>query len=219
MTHWLFVAHIAVLGYWFGSDLIVNHVYRKVCLDNNMSFKERDQLMEHVMHLDQHVRYALILQAILGSMLAISSGFIPGGYSVLIVIALFGFFWIGFIELVERKRKLPLGKTLAIIDRSSRYILISVLIAIAIGLIGEAWLLPIWLRLKLAAFAGVIACGIGIRFVVIIHFRIWSDMAKYGVTPEGNYAIQRTYGKATSLLVLLWVFIIAIVLLSVVKPG
>ena len=58
----LLVAHIAVLGYWLGSELVINHTYRYVSWSAGMPFAERDRLMDHVMDVDQHVRYALVLQ-------------------------------------------------------------------------------------------------------------------------------------------------------------
>jgi hypothetical protein len=63
------------------------------------------------------------------------------------------------------------------------------------------------------------ACGVGIRFALIAHFRTWAVMASDGVSPERNAVIARTYVRATSVLVLLWVFIAAIVAVSVIKPA
>ena len=78
--------------------------------------------------------------------------------------------------------------------------------------------MPEWLRWKLALFAGVIACGVGIRFALIAHFRTWAVMARDGSTEATNAIIRRTYVRATSILGLLWIFIAAITVLSVSKP-
>jgi len=76
---WLLAIHIAVLGYWLGSELVINSTYRYVSYSGDMPFAERARLMEHVMHVDQHVRYALALQATLGTALAALA---PGGTCV-----------------------------------------------------------------------------------------------------------------------------------------
>ena len=55
MIVWLLAAHIVVLGYWLGSELVINSTYRLVSFADDMSFAERDRLMNHVMHVDQHV--------------------------------------------------------------------------------------------------------------------------------------------------------------------
>lgn len=216
---WLLAAHIAVLGYWLGSELVINSTYRYVSYSGDMPFAERARLMEHVMHVDQHVRYALALQATLGTALASLYGYIPGGDKLAIGAGIFGVLWLVFIEAVHRLRHRPVGKRLAVIDRGSRYVLMAVLVAIAAGLIGGGWPMPEWLRWKLALFAGVIACGVGIRFALIGHFRTWAIMARDGPTPETNAIIRRTYFRATSILVLLWVFIAGIAVLSVWKPA
>lgn len=214
----LLVAHIAVLGYWLGSEFVINSTYRYVCYAGDMPFGERSRLMDHVMHVDQHVRYALVLQAGLGLSLAALYGFVPGGGETAAAAGIGTLLWLGFVEAVHRLRHAPLGKRLAPVDRGSRYVLMAVLVAVATGLIGGAWDMPAWLRLKLALFAGVIASGVGIRFALIGHFRTWAIMAREGPTAATNAVIRATYRRATAVLLLLWVFIGLIVVVSVTKP-
>ena len=219
LTAWILAAHIAVLGYWLGSEFVINSTYRYVSYSDQMPFEERSRLMEHVMHVDQHVRYALVLQATLGPILAVLYGYIPGGNAAAIGIAIFGALWFVFVELVHRLRHSSIGKTLGAIDRGSRYVLMAVLVATALGLIGGAWPMPLWLRWKLALFAGVMLCGVGIRIALIAHFRTWALMAREGPNDTTNTIIKRTYVRATSVLLLLWVFIAAITVISVMKPA
>ncbi len=216
---WLLAAHIVGLGYWLGSELVINSTYRYVCYHAEMPLADRTRLMAHVMNVDQHVRYALVLQASVGTVLAAELGYIPGGRPLVIVVALIGVLWFVFVELVHRLRHQPVGKRLAAIDRGSRYVLMAALILIALGLLGGAWPTPDWLRWKLACFAGVIACGVGIRLALLGHFSTWAIMERDGPTDETNAIIRQTYVRATAILVLLWVFIAAIAVLSVAKPG
>ncbi len=218
MLAWLLAAHIAVLGYWLGSEFVINSTYRYVSYGDGMPFDERSRLMEHVMHVDQHVRYALVLQASLGLTLAALYGYVPGADALAIGAGVIGATWLAFIEVVHRLRHRPIGKTLGAIDRGSRYMLMALLLAIALGLIGAAWPMPLWLRWKLALFAGVMMSGVGIRLALISHFRTWAIMARDGPTDATNAIIKRTYVRATSVLLLLWVFIAGITILSVWKP-
>lgn len=215
----LIAIHIAVLGYWLGSELVINSTYRYVCYRDDAPFAERSRLMEHVMHVDQHVRYALVLQFGLGTMIAALSGLVPGGTPVATAAGVLCALWLGYVEAVHRLRHAPVGKRLALVDRGSRYVLMALLLGIALGLVGAGWELPSWLRWKLGLFAGVIACGVGIRLALIDHFRTWAVMAAEGPTSERNAVIKRTYVRATSVLVLLWVFIGGIAVLSVAKPA
>ena len=219
MTVWILVLHIAVLGYWLGSELVINSTYRYVSYSGAMPFAERQRLIDHVMVVDQHVRYALVLQAMLGTMLAASYGLVPGGDRIVAIAGAIGIAWLAFVEAVHRLQGTVTGNALAAIDRGSRYVLVAILLALASGLVGGEWAMPLWLRLKLGLFAGVMACGVGIRFALIAHFRTWAVMASDGVSPERNAVIARTYVRATSVLVLLWVFIAAIVAVSVIKPA
>ena len=56
---WILVAHIAVLGYWLGSELVINSTYRYVSYSGEMPFGERQRLMEHVMHVDQQFLWSV----------------------------------------------------------------------------------------------------------------------------------------------------------------
>lgn len=219
LTQILLVAHIAVLGYWLGAEFVINSTYRYVCFKTQVPLAERDRLMGHVMNVDQHVRYALVLQATLGTMLAALYGFVPGGETTVWTAAIVGAAWLAFVETIHHVRHGALGQRLAAVDRWSRYLLLAVLLAIAIGLVGGDWAAPLWLRIKLGCFAGVIASGVGIRIALISHFRTWAQMMREGATDASNAVIRRTYFQATGVLLVLWAFIAAMVVLSVWKPG
>lgn len=214
----LLVAHITVLGYWLGAELVINSTYRYVSYGSNMPFAERDRLMSHVMHVDQHVRYALVLQAGLGFALAALYGFVPGGSGTALVTGGLCVLWLAFVEAVHRLRHHASGRILGSIDRWSRYLFMALLLAIACSLIGGDWAMPSWLRIKLALFAGVMASGVGIRLALISHFRTWKVMAEEGPNDTTNAIIRRTYVRATSVLVVLWIFIAAVVVMSIWKP-
>jgi hypothetical protein len=212
MHSWLLAAHIVVLGYWLGSELVINSQYRFVTHRHDLDFAARDAVMDHLMDADQHVRYALILQLMLGVMLCAGLGLLPA-------IAFWGALgggalWLALVELVHRHRKSARGKSLAAADRGPRYLLIAGLPLAALVL--TDW--PLWLRLKIALFAGIMLCGVGIRFALIHHFALWARLAAGDGGDSVEAGIRRTYWHATAMLMLLWVFIAAITVLAVMKP-
>jgi hypothetical protein len=218
LVKFLLVAHIAVLGYWLGSELVINSTYRYVSWSAGMPFAERNRLMDHVMDVDQHVRYALVLQAGLGTILAALFGYLPGGSTMAWVAFMAMAAWLVLVELTHRRRSSEPGRRLAAVDRGVRYAAIVVLLALAgLALAGHGTL-PTWLAWKLAAFAGVIASGLGIRFALMAFYRTWTEIAREGSSLEREQLIRRTYVQATSVLGLLWMFIAAIVALSILKP-
>ena len=113
----LLIAHIAVLGYWLGSELVINSTFRFVTKAGNLPFHHRNQLLDHVMNVDQHVRYALILQLGLGFILATLLGYLPGGEAVALVAALAAILLLAFVEFAHRRRKSVSGERLAKADR------------------------------------------------------------------------------------------------------
>lgn len=214
----LLVAHVAVLGYWLGAELVINSTYRYVSWSAAMPFAERNRLMDHVMNVDQHVRYALVLQAGLGTMLAALLGYVPGGATLALAALAAMAAWLALVELTHRLRHAGPGRRLAALDRGLRYAAIALLVTAAAAALGGRVSLPAWLAWKLVAFAGVIACGLAIRFALMAFYRTWSEIARDGSSAAREQAIRRTYVQATAVLGLLWALIAAIVVLSIARP-
>jgi len=217
MINVLLVAHIAVLGYWLGSEFVINSTFRYVSWSSGMDFRERNRLMEHVMDVDQHVRYALVLQLGLGLALAALYGFIPGHTVAAWAALSFMLLWLIFVEATHRLRHSKLGATLAAIDRRSRYILLLGLAGYGILGLVSTNSLPTWLAVKLLFFAGVISCGVGIRLSLIKWFSVWQNIREQGSNATNEDALRTAYTKATAILCMLWVCICAIVYLSLWK--
>lgn len=208
----ILAVHTVVLGYWLGSDLVINSEYRFIVHRNDLPVPARDAMMDHLMVVDQHVRYALVLQATLGSMLLAGLGLFPA--IVAWIAPLAGLAWLGLVEMAHRLRKSTTGVQLALIDRVVRYAVGAGLIALAFA--ATDW--PLWLRIKLALFAGVIGCGVIIRFRLIRHFTTWAAIVSEGSTPEREAVLRRTYWRATSVLALLWLQVATIAVLAVLRP-
>lgn len=220
LTDILLVAHIVVLGYWLGAEFVINSEYRYVSRSAGMPFAERARLMEHVMDVDQHVRYALVLQAGLGTTIAARLGYLPGGEVLAWFAAAVGILWLGFVEVTHRARHASVGNFLSRLDRAIRYLLLVGLTAIALLALTGGGLqnVPTWLAWKLLLFAGVILSGVGIRLALVRFFRLWKEIRDGGSSDEREAQIRFIYVYATSILGVLWLFIGGIVVLSVLKP-
>ncbi len=217
-AHLILVLHIVVLGYWLGSELVINSTYRYVSYAKDMPFAERKRLMQHVMNVDQHVRYALILQFMLGFMLATQRAYLPLAQVTVWVFLLAGIVWLIGIEIVHRQQQSKYAAVLAKADRVLRYLLIPALLLIAWLALSNEIAMPNWLGLKLVLFAATMACGVGIRFALIRFFQVWKNIEEQGSSEHREQQIRAVYIKATSILILLWVFIAVIIWLSIWKP-
>lgn len=208
----LLAVHTIVLGYWLGSDLVINSEYRFIVHRHDLPVAARQEMTDHLMKVDQHVRYALVLQAMLGTMLLAGLGLLPASLGGIALAA--GLAWLGLVEATHRTRKTPLGLRLALLDRVVRYGLALALLTLAFA--HADW--PLWLRLKLGLFAGVIGCGLLIRFQLIRHFSVWGEVLAQGSTPAREASLRATYRRATSILAGLWLQVFAIAVLAVVRP-
>ncbi|MCC5860397.1 MAG: hypothetical protein JJT93_00635 [Gammaproteobacteria bacterium] len=215
----LLVAHIAVLGYWLGSELVINSTFRYVCYSGGMPVAERSRLMDHVMEVDQHVRYALVLQFGLGLALAMRLGWLPGGVAGAWAAGVFAVAWLALVELTHRRRHAPLGARLAALDRGLRYGVMAALVGVAVAGLTGLLITPAWIAWKLLVFAGVMACGVGIRFALIEWFASWRALLEAGGGDAHEAALRRGYWRATGILIGLWVLIGVIVLLSLARPA
>lgn len=217
LEHILLVAHIGVLGYWLGSEFVINSTYRHVCWSRDMPFPARDRLMDHVLDVDQHVRYALILQLGLGTSLAALYGYLPGGTNTAVGAGIAAGAWLVLVEITHRRRKTAAGQRLAAADRGLRYLVMVGLAVLGIGALISTFSLPTWLAWKLLLFACVLACGVGIRFSIIHFFKIWAVIETGGSSEAREREIRHVYRYGTAILVGLWILIAGMVALSVVK--
>jgi hypothetical protein len=158
------------------------------------------------------------LQAGLGATLAALLGYFPGGAKLAAGCAVGAGAWLVMVELTHRLGARPLGARLAAIDRAVRYAVMAALVlsfAVATLKLTD---LPLWLAVKFLLFAGVIACGVAIRFALIEFFRVWRDIEREGSTEAREVVIREIYVRATGVLIGLWLCIAGIVVLSVWKP-
>ncbi|MFO0449362.1 MAG: hypothetical protein ACK52I_12025, partial [Pseudomonadota bacterium] len=63
-------AHVLVMGYWIGSDLVINQLAHYTARSRGMPGAERARLWRFLMDVDQQPRNALILSLPIGLTLA-----------------------------------------------------------------------------------------------------------------------------------------------------
>ena len=199
--------HVLVLGCWLGAELVINRSFRSAILTLDKPFVERDRMLTQVMKINQFVRYALVVQIATGVCLAALLGYLPIDFGLVLI---FGLAWVLLIYLGHSWSTRRAGQILKIIERDLRLVVIGVLVIVSgLGVISEAYL-PFWLAVKLFLFAGVIACGLGIRFVLLGLFNVWTKMRERGSTPSDESENRKIYSQATTILILLWTTLTAI---------
>lgn len=69
--------HVLVMGYWIGTDLVIDALVHYAIRARAIPGAERGRLWDFLMHVDQHPRNALILSLPLGLTLAALLGLSP----------------------------------------------------------------------------------------------------------------------------------------------
>lgn len=211
--------HVLVMGYWIGTDLVINALAHYAIRARAIPGAERGRLWDFLMHVDQHPRNALILSLPLGLTLAAMLGLSPIAGPWLALAWLASAAWFAQMWLVHLRGHTPAGPALRRWDWRIRYLLIAACVASALA--SFAWGVPFaahWLALKVLLYGGVIGCGLGIRHQLVQFFALW-PLAVAGTASDADEAeLARTMRAATWVLALLHAQLLAIALLGLYKP-
>lgn len=217
LTLWL---HVLVMGYWIGSDLVVNQLTHFTARAAGLGGVERRRLWDFLLDVDQHPRNALILSVPLGFTLASMLDLVPIHGAGLVALWLLCTLWFWFMWMTHWKHKGPQGRAWAKWDWRLRYILIAAAVGSgALSLVtGRPYTAP-WLAWKVILFGGVLSCGIGIRYYIRRSYeawpRIWADAAQ----PGDEELVRNAMWRGTYVLWVLWTLLAIIGYLGAAKPG
>ena len=214
-------AHVLVMGYWLGSELVINALTHYIARTTTLPAAERMRLWDFLLDVDQHVRNAMIMSVPLGFSLAATLGLVPiSGWSMwLLWIGSALWFW--FMWLVHWRRQTPQGSVLARWDWRLRYVLIAFFAGTALWSLatGTPYAAP-WLAAKVLLFAGTMVCGIFVRHYIREAYRSALPAIAAGrATTSDNAEFALLMRKGTWALVVLWVLLFAIGALGALKPG
>lgn len=217
ILRWL---HVLVMGYWIGSDLVINALTHYVVRADGLPPAERKRFWDFLMHVDQHPRNALILSVPIGFTLAQQIGLVHLDDAALIVLWVGSAAWFAQMWVTHWRREAPSGQALAKWDWRIRYVLIAAFVAIGVqSLVLGAPIAAPWLAWKTILFAGVLCCGIGIRHGIRKCYPAWPRIWAGRGTPEDEAQVRKALMQATYVLWLLWTLLFAIGWLGVAKPG
>ena len=213
-------AHVLVMGYWLGSELVINALSHYVGRASSLSGAERMKLWDFVLDVDQHVRNAMIMSVPLGLSLAAWMGLSPltGGWLALVWVLSIAWFWLMWAT--HLKRKTPSGPKLAAWDWGVRYVLIAAFAVSGLVSLVTGWpFASKWLALKILLVAPAIACGLGVRYYIRMAYQpALPAIAADRAGQEENAIFRMTIVRATWVLVGLWVILFTIGALGALKP-
>ena len=213
-------AHVLVMGYWLGSELVINALTHYIARTTTLAGTERMRLWDFLLDVDQHVRNAMIMSVPLGFTLASMLGLLTLSTASMWVVWIASAAWFGFMWLVHWQRKSPNASVWAVWDWRFRYLLMAgfALLGFYSLLMGRPIAAP-WLAVKVLLLPAAIGCGIAVRYYIREAYRsalpaIASDRA----TDSDNAEFRGLMVKATWVLVVLWCILFTIGGLGALKP-
>lgn len=216
VVNWL---HVLVMGYWIGSDLVVNQLTHFTARSSWLEGGARGRLWDFLLHVDQHPRNALILSMPLGLTLAAWLGLSPIRGPWLALAWLLSGLWFWHMWRVHLRGATPAGQRLRAWDWRIRYLVIAASLAAGAASLATGYPFAAnWLALKVLLFAGVVACGLGIRYYIREYLKVWPEVLAGRSTPAIEAMLRGSMVRGTWVLALLHAQLWAIGLLGVLKP-
>jgi hypothetical protein len=209
----LALLHVLVLVYWLGGDLgafVASHILS----DEAAHPQARLAAAKVVAEVDMAPRTALILALPTGLTLLGAKGLGAVPVWGLGLIWIGGAFWLALVWWLHRRHPGP-RSAFHQLDLALRWLLFGALVAIASGMVLD-W--PLFVRLKCAALAATVLCGLLIRARLAPFGPALAGLAKGLPTEEDNAAIRKALGAARPLVILIWILLGLAALLGLWRP-
>lgn len=216
---WMLVFHMAVIGYYLGSDFVVNQMTFYLIASRDVTPETRTRMRKFQLLCDQHPRMGLILFVATGLTLETWQGYTnlsPGFLAALWIVSAVWLvnIWAGFILAGSPVSANTLGKTLVKIDLYWRYVVVVAIYAVAIwSLVGDGPLLPGWLAFKYILAATLMAGGVLMRLSSRPLTAAWGSYAAGGDKDAFEAVIARVQYRNIYLNWGLWSLFISMILL------
>ncbi|MCS6804619.1 MAG: hypothetical protein RMM98_10820 [Acidobacteriota bacterium] len=224
--------HILMAVLWLGTDIGTFASFRRM-RDATLSVSTRLSMSHLSDLLDMGPRSALVILLMLGLYMTHLGEFGlsgPTGSLLAQVSALIGLLWLAGVWHQYWVTHPPAGQTRSPahvrFQRAFRtfdiYWRVGVSLALALlavaSLAGAGPFRSAWLAWKLILFAGIVACGVGIRIVIPRIVACMSDIAANGSSPEREARLTQVARPAQMFVWSIWLLLILISWLAVAKP-
>ncbi|MFZ9708757.1 MAG: hypothetical protein ACO3CV_03850 [Steroidobacteraceae bacterium] len=213
-------AHVLVMGYWLGSELVINALTHYVARTTSLSGAERMRLWNFLLDVDQHVRNAMIFSVPLGFTLAAQLGLITLDGLQMGLLWVLSALWFWLMWMTHWRRQSATGVIWARWDWGVRYVLIALFAVSGTWSLISGWPYPThWLALKVLLFACAMICGLFVRHYIREAYRsALPAIAADRASAADNAEFRQLMRKGTGALVVLWILLFSIGALGALKP-
>ncbi|GGM45834.1 hypothetical protein ACFFX1_22165 [Dactylosporangium sucinum] len=220
----LVLLHLMLLTYWLGADLGVFYSSRFV-LRPDLSVQARTIALRIMSWLDMSPKICLVL-------------FLPSGVSLIAshplgkdfagwpvaAVWVASLVWLGLLLADHWLHGNALGALVRRLDLVARCIVIVVMLgAAAYTFVNPAPFGadsdPRWLGAKVGLYAIAVACGVGIRMMLLPFGPAFGRIASGGSDPEAEATLARSMRRSIPFVLVIWACVFGAALLGVFKPG
>lgn len=215
----LLLAHIAVLGAWFGTDIATFALSRRV-LDRARPVVARQELAGAMMSIEVIARLCLPAMLVTGVALSVEGGFLDLPRVTIPIVLAAGAAWVGVVWAIHRGAggSEAVG-SLARADLVVRSVVASCLWGASVWSIvdGGGPFVGDWLAVKVGLFALVMTCGIAIRVLLRPFGAAFARLSTEGSTSAVELALADPIRRAQPLVGVIWASLLAAIALAVAK--
>ncbi len=221
---WLLALHLAVIGYYLGSDFVVNQMTFYLIDSGHVTPAQRTRMRRFQLLCDQHPRMGLILFITTGLSYETLSGLttLPVSWLPwlwLIAAAWLVNIWVGFMLAGSPVGQLPLGQRLVRTDLYWRYLVVIVILVAGIwSLAGDGPFKPGWLALKYVLLGTLMAGGVAMRISSMPLTAAWADYVTNGPSAAFEAIIAKLQRRAIYLNWCLWALFFSMAWLQLLRP-
>jgi len=211
--------HVLAMGYWIGSDVVVNALSRHAVRGTTLPGPERRRLWDVAGYAEGHAEAALIASLPLGFTLAAQAGLVWLDDAALAMLWLGAVAWLACLRRARARQPRAWGPACKRWDMRIRIALVAAFLYL--GVLSLATGRPLdapWLACKVLLAAGVLAAGLGVRRLRRECDAAWSAIVRDG-TAADEAALRAAARRASWLVTFVWLMWIAIAWLGVAKPG
>ena len=197
-------AHIIAFVYWLGGDLGTFFASRQV-VRRDIGVEARRIALKIMLACDQGPRLAMPATLAVGYQMAVTLGFLVSPPWLTAIVWIVCLAWFADVLVLYRHEGKPFTARLAAIDFRFRVVVMALLIAASgYGIAGADWLIDGRIGWKMLIFAGLMGCGVMIRWHLRPFGPAFASLVANGPDDAVNDTLEQSLGRCRPWVNAIW---------------
>ena len=194
--------HLLFFVYWLGGDLGTFYASRFL-VRKGLTTQQRSTALTIMMGVDQGPRLCMPLTLASGIHLAVGMGMVQAPALLVPLAWLISSGWFAMVLLLHFGHGRSYVPSLTRFDFIFRILVILCCVGAAVAG-NAAAMVTDRIAVKLAVFAALVACGLGIRLSLKPFGLLWAQMLTKGISEPGDRQLRAALAKARNFVYLIW---------------